>query len=45
MTLKYIAGYPDTIHQQVQQLVANDQLGALLRKRYDGAHGIRTDGT
>ena len=44
MNLKYLAGYPDSIHQQVQQLVIDDQLGALLRKRYDGVHGIRTDG-
>lgn len=44
MTLKYLAGYPATIHQQVQQLITQDQLGALLRKRYEGVHGIRTDG-
>lgn len=44
MTLKYLGGYPATIHQQVQDLIAQDQLGALLRKRYDSPHGIRTDG-
>ena len=42
--LKYLAGYPATVHQQVQQLIAQDQLAALLRKRYDSPHGIRTDG-
>ena len=44
MTLKYLGGYPATIHLQVQELIAQDKLGALLRNRYDSPHGIRTDG-
>lgn len=44
MTLKYLTGYPATLHQQVQQLIEQDKLAALLRDRYDGPHGIRTDG-
>ena len=44
MTLKYLGGYPATVHLQVQELIAHDQLGALLRTRYDQPHGMRTDG-
>ncbi len=41
--MKYIAGYSPTLQAQVRQLIADDALGALLRKRYDGMHAIRTD--
>lgn len=42
--MKYLAGYPASLLDQVRQLVAEDKLGALLGKRYpDGVHGIQTD--
>lgn len=42
-TLKYLLGYPaETLHQ-VQQLIANKQLGEFLIKKYPEPHTIRTD--
>ena len=41
--MKYIAGYSPTLQAQVRQLIADDALGVLLQKRYDGVHTIRTD--
>ncbi|ADU35761.1 M48 family metallopeptidase [Variovorax paradoxus] len=41
--MKYLAGYPPALLDQVRQLMAEDSLGALLRKRYAGIHDIRTD--
>jgi predicted metal-dependent hydrolase len=42
--MKYLAGYPAPLLDQVRQLVAEDKLGVLLGKRYpDGVHGIQTD--
>jgi hypothetical protein len=42
--MKYLAGYPPTLLAQVQQLVATDGLGPLLRKRYPGSvHDVQTD--
>ena len=43
MNLKYIAGYPQPVQDQVRELLAQDQLGALLLKKYRTAHGVRTD--
>lgn len=41
--LKYLQGYaPDTL-AQVEQLIAQDRLGAWLQSRYPQAHEIRTD--
>ena len=41
--MKYLTGYPDTLQTQVRELVAQDRLGALLRKKYAHTHEIRTD--
>ena len=41
--LKYIAGYPQPVQDQVHELLAQDQLGALLLKKYPAVHAVRTD--
>ena len=42
--MKYLAGYPAPLLEQVRQHVAEDRLGALLGQRYpDGVHDIQTD--
>lgn len=43
MTLKYIAGYPQPVQDQVRDLLAQDKLGELLLRKYPAAHGVRTD--
>jgi predicted metal-dependent hydrolase len=39
----YLAGYPAALVAQAQQLIAQDKLADLLRKRYPLAHEVRTD--
>ena len=42
--MKYLAGYPATLLDQVRQLIAEDKLAALLGQRYpQGVHDIQTD--
>lgn len=41
--LKYLQGYSADTLLQVEQLVARDELGAWLLKRYPSGHGARTD--
>jgi len=42
--MKYLAGYPAPLLEQVRQLIAEDKLGALLGQRYPGGvHEIQTD--
>ncbi len=41
--MNYLTAYPATLQSQVRDLLAQDQLGGLLRKKYSGAHDIRTD--
>ncbi len=41
--LKYIAGYPQPVQDQVSELLARDKLGELLLKKYPATHGVRTD--
>ncbi len=41
--LKYLAGYPDDVKAQVRQLIAQDRLGEMLRRKYPGTHDVRTD--
>ena len=42
--MKYLAGYPAPLLDQVRQLIAEDKLAALLGKRYpDGVHNVQTD--
>lgn len=43
MSLKYIAGYPQPVQDQVRELLAANKLGELLLKKYPSAHGVRTD--
>lgn len=39
----FLAGYPPDLVAQVRRLMDEDKLGALLRKKYPEAHGVRTD--
>lgn len=41
--LKYLTGYPDDVKAQVRQLIAQDRLGEMLRRKYPGTHDVRTD--
>jgi predicted metal-dependent hydrolase len=41
--LKYLAGYPATVTDQVHRLIDNDKLAAILLKKYPVAHDIKTD--
>ena len=42
-TMKYLAGYPDSIKDQVRQLLQQQRLSAVLLQKYPSAHEIRTD--
>lgn len=41
--MKYLAGYPQAIQAQVQQLLAQNRLGELLLKKYKNTHSVRND--
>ncbi|MCR6479251.1 DUF45 domain-containing protein [Variovorax sp. ZS18.2.2] len=42
--MKYLAGYPASLQEQVAQLIAQDKLGALLSQRHPGGtHDIQSD--
>jgi len=41
--LKYLSAYSEQTQQQVSQLIAKNQLGEVLLKRYSKAHDLRTD--
>jgi predicted metal-dependent hydrolase len=43
LSLKYLLGYPDNLRDQVQELLTEGQLGAVLLKKYPEAHSVRTD--
>ncbi|MES2360490.1 MAG: YgjP-like metallopeptidase domain-containing protein [Pseudomonadota bacterium] len=43
ITMKYLAGYPESLKAQVQQLQAEDRLGDMLLRKYPHGHGVRTD--
>jgi predicted metal-dependent hydrolase len=43
LSLKYLLGYPDNLRDQVQALLTEGQLGAVLLKKYPDAHSVRTD--
>ena len=43
MTLKYVAGYPQSVQEQVRDMLAQGRIGALLLQKYPAAHGVRTD--
>ncbi|WP_019867712.1 M48 metallopeptidase family protein [Methylovulum miyakonense] len=42
-TLKYLAGYPANVTDQVQGLLDSDKLAGLLLKKYPVVHDVRTD--
>ena len=41
--MKYLMGYPDNVHLQVQALLDNGKLADVLLKRYPTSHEVRTD--
>ena len=41
--MKYLLAYPENLRAQVQQLIAEGQLGAVLLKKYPAVHDVRTD--
>ncbi len=41
--MNYLAGYPEHLLAQVRELLAQDRLGELLRRRYPQRHEIRSD--
>lgn len=41
--MKYLQAYPEPVQAQVRQLLGQNQLGALLLKKYPAMHGVRTD--
>ena len=42
--LKYLSAYPDDVKLQVGQLLADNQLGERLLRKYSETHAVRTDG-
>ena len=41
--MKYLAGYPDSLKVQVQQLLTQGRLGETLLAKYTQGHSVRTD--
>lgn len=41
--LKYLRGYNEAVQERVRNLIAQDQLGALLKSRYAEPHAVRND--
>lgn len=41
--LKYLTAYSESVQSQVRELIEQDRLAALLRKKYAATHDIRTD--
>ncbi|WP_397454056.1 M48 family metallopeptidase [Pseudomonas sp. NA-150] len=41
--LKYLQAYPHALQEQVQQLIAQDRLGAYLSQRYPQRHAVQSD--
>ena len=42
-TPKYLTAYSESVQSQVRELIEQDRLAALLRKKYAATHDIRTD--
>ncbi|AKJ28225.1 M48 family metallopeptidase [Caldimonas brevitalea] len=42
-SLRYLAGYPDALLQQVRQLIEQGRLADSLARRYPNRHEVRTD--
>ncbi|WP_034944551.1 YgjP-like metallopeptidase domain-containing protein [Erwinia oleae] len=43
MSLIYLQGYPESLLAQVRQLIAQQRLGDVLRKRYPESHSVTSD--
>jgi predicted metal-dependent hydrolase len=43
VSLKYLAHYPESVQQQVRELLEQQRLGELLLKKYPKAHAIRSE--
>ena len=43
MRMKYLAGYPQPVQDQVRDLLAQGELRDLLLAKYPAAHAVRTD--
>ena len=41
--LKYLQAYPQTLQDQVRQLIERDQLGSYLSERYPQRHAVQSD--
>ncbi|MDB6144057.1 MAG: wlm protein [Pseudomonas sp.] len=41
--LKYLQAYPPALQEQVQQLIAQNRLGAYLSQRYPERHAVQSD--
>ncbi|KRF01851.1 metal-dependent hydrolase [Frateuria sp. Soil773] len=41
--LKYLAGYPPAVQEQVRQLIAQDRLADYLQRRYPQRHAVQSD--
>lgn len=41
--LKYLAGYPEHVKDQIQTLIANQKLGELLLNKYPATHDIKSN--
>ena len=41
--LKYLSGYPESLQQQIRQLIAEGRLGDYLNRRYPQRHQIQSD--
>ena len=42
-SFKYLAGYPPALQDKIRQLIAEDQLGDYLQRRYPQRHEIQSD--
>jgi len=42
--LRFLGGYPAATLDQVRDLIARDELGGYLQRRYPEAHAVRNDG-
>ena len=42
-TLKYLSGYPESLQQQIRQLIAEERLGEYLNRRYPQRHQVQSD--
>ncbi len=41
--LKYLSGYPESLQQQIRQLIAEGRMGDYLERRYPQRHQVQSD--